>query len=222
MTKRTVTILAVAAIMVVIAAPILLALHFARKVGIDTEKRHALSYAQDALLRSETTTAQIESAFKRLATTHSRDPCSEDSQSLMRQIDLVSSYIQAIGFVSGNRFICSSLGAELNKANLGPPDLIRPTGVKLRLNVEFPFAPGIKFLVTERDGYAAIIHKDLPIDVSTEEKDVALATMAFPENRVLTSRGTLKQEWIKDAVEKNRLAGYFHSDRGRLRTYSAT
>ncbi len=174
----------------------MLSIYFARKEAIDSEKGLALSYAMDVLARTEAVTDQIDSGIKKLAAARSKDPCSASNQTLMRQIDLSSSYIQAVGFIADHRVVCSSLGADLDGFDLGAVDMVRPSGVKLWINVEFPFTPGTKFLVIERDGYIAVIHKDLPIDVTTSVKGVSLATVVNPESTVLTSRGVIKPEWM--------------------------
>jgi sensor c-di-GMP phosphodiesterase-like protein len=189
-----------------IAAPIYLAIHFAIKAGVDAEKSHALSYAREALLRSERIGDQLDRVIKELSNARSGDPCSESSFSLMRKIDLSSSYIQAIGYISGNRLLCSSLGRDAAGIDLGPPDLMRPTGVTLRMNVELPFAKGEKFLVIERNSYAAVVHKDLVVDLFAEAQEVSFATVLVPENQLLASRGIIKPEWIQKIVGNDEIA----------------
>ena len=192
--KGPATALTLGAAMVAIAVPILLAVYFANRNARDGEASRALLYAKDVLRRSEATADQIGTAIDNLAAARSGDPCSEVNLPLMRKLDLGSSYIQSIGHISGDRLLCSSLLGEA--IDLGPPDIVQPSGVRIRRSVSLPFAKGITFMVVERDGYAAIIHRDLPIDIGTEDSDVSLATLSSANGSIVTSRGFLKTEWV--------------------------
>lgn len=195
MNTKPMTALCIAAIVVGTLAPLALSTHFAREEARRIEEALALSYANDALARSEAVTEQIDIAFNKLELVKGADPCSTTSETLMRKIDLSSSYIQAVGHIAGNRLICSSLGRELQGIDLGPVDITTPSSVKLRLNVEFPFAQGTKFLAVERNGFVAIVHKDLPIDTTINISGAILATVAYPSVRILTSRGAAQAKW---------------------------
>ncbi|HEU4709094.1 MAG TPA: EAL domain-containing protein [Methylophilaceae bacterium] len=182
---------------VAIAGPVVLALHQARSVSLQAEMDKVTSYALDVQNRADMTTDQTDAGIRSLAQSKATDPCSASQIKLMRQIDLSSSYIQAIGHVEGETMICSSIWGNRESFNLGPVDFTSKRGIKFRTNVNFPFDPASKYAVIERDGYAAIIHKQLPIDATTQEKDVSLATMWLDYGQVYASKGTIKPEWIK-------------------------
>ena len=185
------------AAVVAVVAPIKLSMYLSAKEAFDAEASSALTYAKDVLARSEFTADQIDHGIKALVAFHAKDPCSDASLALMREIDLASSYMQSIGHVSGNTLVCSSLGLEGKGLDLGPIDWSQSNGSTVRTHVVFPFAPDIAFLVVERDGYAAIIHKDLPIDVRTGINDIAIATVAINGRNIFTHRGYIKPAWLQ-------------------------
>jgi len=122
----------------------------------------------------------------------------------MRNIDLSSTYIQAIGHIVGNRLICASLGLPEGGLDLGSVDVIQRSLARIRTDVAMPFAQGNTFLVVESDGYAAIIHKDLPIDVTTGDQSISLATFSKSTGEILTFKGMIKPTWTtmpKDVTE---------------------
>ena len=196
MNKRCATLLTLSAALVSVATPILLALHLADQQARDSASQLALAYARDVVHRSDATANQVSSAFTELRDEARRSgPCSPPSLALMKKIDVESSYIQAIGHTSGTHMDCSSVDARGVGLELGPVEVIQPTGVKLRYNVQLPFAPGMQFIVVEQNGYAAIIHKALPLDVSLSANDLSLATYTS-SGYLLTSRGFIDPQWI--------------------------
>jgi sensor c-di-GMP phosphodiesterase-like protein len=198
MNKRCATALTLIAAVAAIASPIFIALYIANKDASNREVAVALDYARDVVHRSDATADQVSNAIKRLADQGGRTgACSPANLALMKEIDVTSSYIQAIGHVSGNRMDCSSVDATGAGWELGAVDSVQPSGVTLRYNVEFPMAKGATFIVIASAGYAAIIHKDLPIDVSAHTNDISLATFTSSGAHLLTARGFIDAQWLR-------------------------
>jgi len=197
----------VALALTAIAAPIYLSIELARRQGISTEQKHALSFARDAQQRADTVADQVLEATDRLRSLDGELPCGAEHLAAMRHVDLASSYIQAIGHVSGTRLDCSSLGRVEGGIELGPVDFTTRAGVRIRRNVELPFALGRPMLVLEREGYAAIIHKALPLDVGAGDDQLAIAQFGAGQASPLTGRGKIEPRWVKSLFE------------GRNRTY---
>ena len=183
-------------ILITISGPVALALHQARATSQHAEMDKVLGYARDVQNRTDMTTDQIMAGTTLLVKNFAGDPCSDRQVALMRHIDLSSSYIQAIGHVEGDTLVCASIGDSTERWNLGPVDFVSKIGAKVRLNVTFPFVTGTSFTVIEKDGYAAIINKLLPIDATTSEKDVSLATFSLDSSLHFASRGVIKPEWL--------------------------
>lgn len=186
-----------AAALAAILVPIILSVYIAGREATNAEFGRAMGYAQDVLRRSEGTSDQILIGINRLAALDDQDGCSPESLALMRHIDLSSSYIQAIGRMEGEQLICSSLGLSGTDLGMGSVDVQQSSGVRIRLDVTLPFADGSSFLVVESLGYAAIIHKDLPIDTALDVPDVALATYSQTTGQILTQRGHIDPKWIR-------------------------
>ena len=79
----------------------------------------------------------------------------------LSEIDLGSTYIQAVGHVEGNRMLCSSIVGSARALELGEPAYRSATGAVVRTDVRFPFAPQYAFLVLQYGSYAAILHAQL-------------------------------------------------------------
>ena len=158
-----------------VGAPVLLALQEAQRQGRAIETERVLGYARDVLMRTDATAAQVDRGFKLLAAARNGAPCSEANIDLMRQIDVTSSYIQAIGYVEDGRIACSSIGGDRKDLLFGTPDFVTANGVAGYKNLRLPFAPQQQFIALARNNHVAIIHKDLPIDTTVSGADVSLA-----------------------------------------------
>lgn len=205
MNKKTAIVSTLIIAITAIATPIAFTLQQAHKQSFDLQRAHLLSYARDVVQRTDSTADQLYAGIEKLVAAKATEPCSEENMEIMRAIDLNSSYVQAIGHVSGERLMCSSLGMHGSGLPLGPVDLVLRSGASLRYNVSFPAMGNISFLVIERFGYAGIVHKSLPIDATTAEKDVSLATFTATNRQFLASRGFVKPQWIETIGDRQEM-----------------
>jgi sensor c-di-GMP phosphodiesterase-like protein len=202
MKTSTATWLTVIVALLAVAAPVFIAISMARNLSLDAESNSSLLYALDVLHRSEVTATQTGQGITRLVEAGFSDPCSDASIELMRQIDLSSSYLQTIGYVQDEHLLCSSLGRHSSPGlALGPVVHLTENNVALRDNVSFPFAPDNFFIVLEANGYAGVIHKDLPLDTTTHQQDVLLAVYSRGNLQQLTSRGKIKPSWMQREIK---------------------
>ena len=199
--SRVSAVATVALALAAIAAPIYLSIELARRQGLRAESKLALSVAKDAQQRADTVGAQVFEATERLRSLTSEPPCGPQHLAAMGHVDLASSYVQAIGHVSGNGFDCSSLGPVEGGIELGPVDFTTDLGLRVRRNVVLPFAPDRPMLVLEREGYAAVIHKALPLDVGGGDSEMAIAQFSLGQATALTERGRLEPGWAKAPFE---------------------
>lgn len=183
---------------IAIVAPVYLAIDQSWRYGQREQLQKVLAYARDVLARTESTSDQMRYGLKLINDAKLTDPCSNQSIEIMRNIDLRSSYIQAMGYVETNSLVCSSLGGEEKVLDLGPVDWVSSIGSSIRVDVHLPFAPNASFTVLERNSYAFILNKTLLIDATTSEKDVSLASFSQDNLRLFASRGKFDPEWLKE------------------------
>ncbi|MGZ5201722.1 MAG: EAL domain-containing protein [Telluria sp.] len=189
-------LLAVLGIVLAIALPVGLSIFLARHESLVLEQKRAFGYAREVLSRTEQTADELSADFKLLGASPEHDPCSAGNIDLMRQLDVSSPMLQAIGVIDGTRLVCSSLMGPGHPIELGPPQMRQPSGLLIWTAAELPFAPGTTFLVVALGRYVAIIHRLLPIAVSSADSALVVATLSTPRHAILTSRGAVKAAWL--------------------------
>jgi len=182
-------------IILVVSVPVFLALYLSYQQALSAEIKAAMSYATGVQYRSDQAADQIDQAIRLMVTAQSPDPCSDSNIIIMRRIDLTSSYLQTVGHVAGDSFMCSSYGRN-DPVPMGPADVEHTNGVKMRAHVTFPFAIGNTFMVIERDGYAAVVHTDHATDITTGVINISLALYSTETGMLLGSRGDIRPEWL--------------------------
>jgi sensor c-di-GMP phosphodiesterase-like protein len=191
--------IAVAVGLAAIATPIWFSIHLAWRHSLADEEDRVRYNARDVLRRGEETRNQMVSG-QRALTKANLPPCSPGEIDLMRQIDVSSSYIQAVARIQGDSLVCTSLGT-VGPIPVGSATTTSDQGVVGRLNVKLPISGDQPIDVFSRDGFAFLIHPDLPLDTATEGPDISLALFmpSSPVHPQITATGSdLRPEWFRD------------------------
>jgi sensor c-di-GMP phosphodiesterase-like protein len=180
--------------------PVALSLALAKQQARAEQANRAFTYADDVMRRSEDTSDQMRAAFEALQANHAND-CTPESLALMRRSDIGSSYLQFVGVLRDNAFVCSSLGLHDPPIPVGQPDYKSTRGNWVRQDVEFQFTPGQRFTIIQNGPFAAVIHKALLVDATVAEPAVALAAVAASQPRMFASRGHIETSWLPSPNE---------------------
>ncbi len=174
----------------------LLAWQEARRQAFDSVVEMTSAHARAVLHRADKTAFQAQEAIATLARA-GQDPCSPAVLATMRHLDLTSTYVQAVGFVRGDTMVCSSMGQL--PFSLGKPALRTSTGVTLYLNVPGAQSGGSPLMALERDHFAVLVHRELPLDISTAIPGISLAVLhleSSPGSAPELSRGHIDRKWL--------------------------
>ncbi len=178
--------------------PIWASVQLAWNESLSTEKALGLSYAHDVLRRTQETASQFGRAIQTL-NTDSFAPCSQKDVEIMRNLDLGSSYVQAVGRISGDSLTCASLDFG-HTIPLGPPSLTTDRGVEERLGLQLIPGDTHRLNVLSKDGVAIIIDPALVTDTPTEGPDVELAVFvpSNPNHPLIATVGqNFPQRWLE-------------------------
>jgi sensor c-di-GMP phosphodiesterase-like protein len=181
-----------AAVALAISVPPWLAWREARQQAYASEAGLALGYARDVLHRTDEAGMQAAAGINEL-TRSGLPPCSAASLDMMRRIVLTSPYLQAMGRVQDGVLVCSSLGR--GAFPLGHNRFRASSGYTFYYDVPIDGRPA-PLLAAERSGYAALIHRDLPLDIWTAVPGVALAVLHPDQHTVSIVRGHVDARWL--------------------------
>ncbi|MCC2973634.1 EAL domain-containing protein [Massilia sp. IC2-476] len=154
------------------------------------------AYARAVLHRADKTSTQGAVAIRELIR-QPHAPCSPQSLALMRRLDLSSTYIQAVGFVRGGVVVCSSMGTD--PLHLGTPSLRTSTGYTIYPRVPIAALGPSPLMALERAGFVVLVHRELPLDISTSIPGAALAVLhleAASGSAPELARGHVERAWL--------------------------
>ena len=113
----------------------------------------ATHLAYEVRRHSEASSDQAYDAFHALEDAHASDPCTDANVQLMKQMKLRGDNLEVVGYVAGDRLLCSSLGQHGAGLPLGPADYLSRTGVYIRVTaVQLPLVPGRIFFRLDPQG----------------------------------------------------------------------
>jgi sensor c-di-GMP phosphodiesterase-like protein len=192
--------ISIAIIVGVLAAvlPIMISLHLSRQQSLREQRSTAAMLADDVLRRSEKTGDQVFAATRILQAAGAGDPCSDENIALMAGIAISSEELETVGYVAGDRLMCSSFGRYGAGIPIGPAAYLGAMGALVRPSVKLPFATGVRFLiVTQKDsGYSTVVSRELPIDVFVSNPEISLGVYGYTSKQLILGRGAFRLEWV--------------------------
>lgn len=198
MRKRIATWITLAAGLLAILSMISAAFYLAHRQSVAEESAAATAMARELLRRADEMGDQAANAYLRLDQADLANPCSETGLTLMREIGMRSNYLQAVGFVKGERLVCSSFGRYGDGGlPLGPAAYVSAVGAKVRPSVDLGLGGERRFLVFEKEHYAAAIHSSTMLDVFIDKPYISIGMYGRQSGLPLAVRGTFDPKWTK-------------------------
>ncbi len=156
-----------------LVGPLWLSIHLAWQQSVASEEASVRQYAVDGLARADRVHAQLREALNRLRAANLA-PCSPAEIALMREIDLESRYLQAVGRISGDTLECDSQGSP--PIDVGPVDSYTEDGDAHRAHLHFPFAKSYptpaSLHMFSNDGFAVIVDRRMAVDTPKDADGV--------------------------------------------------
>ena len=191
--------------------PVGASIAIAYRLALHDQQQRTAIIASEALHRALSISAQMAHAHRVLEHSSS-PPCSPAGIALMRDLALSSSYLQLVGYVAGDRLICSSYGNHGDGISVGPPDFLINQNAWIRRSVLLPFLPDTRFFMATRavSGYSSLALPDLILDSERGSSEISIALVAISNRNVLLTRGQIDVQQLPifhkelgdDAVEQ--------------------
>jgi sensor c-di-GMP phosphodiesterase-like protein len=178
----------------VLFAPLAGSWYAARQWSRQAELDQAHLMATTVLERTEAIARQTLAAAQRLDAMQG-PPCSTARLALMRDLDVSSSYLQAVGYVDGNRLLCSSLGRHDPPVTLGPTRYVSALGVQVRPSEHLSIAPGQVRVVAVRGHSAVVVAPELITDLFPSLNSMAIGVFSTSTGVPVGKRGTFDPRW---------------------------
>ena len=178
----------------VLLAPLALSWYASRQWGEQAEFDQTHLMALSVMRRSEAVAEQAEGAANRLAAARGTHPCTPANLALMREIDLSSSQLLAVGYVDRDRLLCSSMGVYDPPIPLGPPRYVNTLGLALHTGLHLPQTPGLIRVVGVRQGTAVVLAPELITDLYPDMRNISVG-VTTSTGVPIAGRGAYSPTW---------------------------
>jgi sensor c-di-GMP phosphodiesterase-like protein len=135
MPSRVATTIALAMCMLAVIVPIGAALYLAHRQSMAEASEQAVDLADEVLHRADTVGEQALAAYGRFRQMKAPAACSGVKRAQLRSLVMDYSYLQAVGYVSGDRIVCSAIGPRGDGVDLGPPTFVSALGTRIHTSV---------------------------------------------------------------------------------------
>jgi sensor c-di-GMP phosphodiesterase-like protein len=187
--------LVILAALVALLVPLVGVWYATRQWSRQSELDQVRLMAVTVLERTEAISRQALIAANRLDAARGANPCSDANLALMRDIDLTSSYLQAVGYVEGNRLLCSSLGRHDPPVLLGPARYVSAIGVAIRPAEALSLTPGRTRVVAVRGHSALLLAPELITDLFSHMPGVSVGVYGTSSGVPVAMRGGFDARW---------------------------
>lgn len=194
MHNRVATTIALAVGVLAVAVPIAASLYLAHQQSMDQASDQAIILAGQVMRRTDAAGEQAMAAYGRLTHGATTGICDDAKRAQLREVVLDYSYLQAVGYVVNNRIVCSAIGPRGDGVDMGPPSYVSAIGTQIHTSVTL--SGSRRFLVMEKGGFAAAIHPEALLDVSTSVPDLSLGVYSRSAKLPWAHRGKLDPHWM--------------------------
>jgi sensor c-di-GMP phosphodiesterase-like protein len=183
--------------LVPIVISLMLALFAAERYSIASSRRYAEFLADEVLTRAVTYARQGWSAIQQLEQGGPAAPCSDAKLAHMQNLTVSSPYLLILGYVEGDRLLCSSLGRHTPGIPVGAANVLSAHGVYLRTHLHLPSVPGSPYALTthKTSGYSALVLRDWPVTVTRRHPDITLGLHIYSQRQPLAVQGDFVPDW---------------------------
>ena len=194
MRSRLATTIAFSTGVLAILVPIVAALILAHRQSVQEASDQATSVAADMLQRVNVVGAQTFAAYERMLKMEAPSTCSEAKRAQLRTVLVDYDYLQAVGYVSGNRITCSAIDPHLDGVDMGPATYTSPLGTHVRTAASIDGSRPL--VVMEMGGFAAAFHPEVLLNNATSIPGLSQGVYGRSAAQLWIHRGAFDPAWL--------------------------